>query len=520
MNQTHEAIWNEYETALRFKNSIGRRGLAEQGRINERFFIGDQWHGAKCGKERPLVRHNIIKRIGEYKMSQILSDPVSVSFRAEGIGTNGNDPADKATGETLVKLTKHFAATSERLKWQSLNEQILRKAYVSGTGALYTYWDPEYKTGLFADREKKTPIRGDIACEVLNIEDIYFADPYITDLQKQPYIILKTVAQTADIAAKAGRYGASEPDLRSLYEESVHGKITVLTKLFKEYKNDGSYTIKSVTVTEHTVVRKTFDTGLTLYPLAIFSWERRAGLIYGESEITHLIPNQIAINRMLTANVWGAMTSGMPMMVINGDLVPNGITNEPGQIVKVYGGKEEVEGAIRYIAPPDFSANLSENTEALIRNTLTQSGANEVALGDSTPQNASALMTMRNAAIMPLKIVKSRFYTFAEEVAAIWLDFWLHYYGTRAIPLKEKNGSVFAPFCMEEYQGLTIRPYAAAGGAQGYSDRESYEILTDLFVKGVITKAQLMERIPESMIASKEQLLAEIYKEEERHDGV
>lgn len=165
------------------------------------------------------------------------------------------------------------------------------------------------------------------------------------------------------------------------------------------------------------------------YPIALFNWEKREGIIYGESEITYLIPNQIAINRMITASVWSAMTTGMPMMVINGDTVPEGITNEPGQIIKVYGSNEDVNGAVKYVAPPDFSKNFESGVQSLIDNTLTQSGANEVALGDSRADNATALITMRNAAVMPLQMLKNRFYAFAEELSRIWADFWVTCYG-------------------------------------------------------------------------------------------
>ena len=149
--------------------------------------------------------------------------------------------------------------------------------------------------------------------------------------------------------------------------------------------------------------------GFGFTPIALFNWEKREGIIYGESEITYLIPNQIAINRMITASVWSAMTTGMPMMVINGDTVPEGITNEPGQIIKVYGSNEDVNGAVKYVAPPDFSKNFESGVQSLIDNTLTQSGANEVALGDSRADNATALITMRNAAVMPLQMLKTDF---------------------------------------------------------------------------------------------------------------
>ena len=80
-----ELVFSEYESGRNFKAGLGRRGLYEQGKINERFYVGDQWHGAQCGNERPLVRHNVIKRIGDYKMAVISSNPVTVNYSVEGV---------------------------------------------------------------------------------------------------------------------------------------------------------------------------------------------------------------------------------------------------------------------------------------------------------------------------------------------------------------------------------------------------------------------------------------------------
>ncbi len=57
-------IDRQYRDGIAFKNGLGDRGAYEQGRMNERFYVGDQWHGAQCGKDRPLLMHNVIKRIG------------------------------------------------------------------------------------------------------------------------------------------------------------------------------------------------------------------------------------------------------------------------------------------------------------------------------------------------------------------------------------------------------------------------------------------------------------------------
>ena len=523
MNSKPFEIFSEYRAAADFKAGLGQRGMYEQNRINERFYVGDQWYGAKCGNDRPLVRHNIIKRIGEYKMSQILSNPLSVSFSAEGVPTAYGDSGNNAEAEEIngimALLGGYYNVTAERVCLSELYERVLRGAYVTGTGVLYTYWDGGIRTGLFADDEKNIPIKGDIACEALSIENVFFGDPYTEQVQNQPYIIISSCRETEDVKREAKRYGADNSTLKAIEESSADGKIVVLTKLYKEYKADGSYTIKSVKVTENAVVRKDYDTGLSLYPLAVFSWERYGGIIYGESEITYLIPNQIAINRMITANVWSAMTSGMPMLVVNGDTVPDGITNEPGQIIKVFGSNEEVAGAVRYVAPPDFSKNFDSSVEALISNTLTQSGANEVALGDSRAENATALMTMRDAAVMPLQIIKNRFYSFAEEIARIWADFWVACYGNRRLKLSDGKGISYIPFEAERLNGLIINAKIEVGAGTVYSERECTSTLISLYEKGIIDRVQLLERLPDGTVPDKNGLISDI-REEKTNDGI
>ena len=190
MNINPNVILNEYSAGTTFKSSMGNKGLFEQNRINERFYIGDQWYGAKCGNDRPLVRHNIIKRIGDYKISQILNHPLSVKFTVEGISTAENNETGNSAKEMMNIFSNYFTSSSERLNFTAISEKVLKNAYISGTGIIYTYWDSTIPTGLFADSNKKVPIKGDIGCEVLNVEDVVFGDPYNDNVQTQPYIIL------------------------------------------------------------------------------------------------------------------------------------------------------------------------------------------------------------------------------------------------------------------------------------------------------------------------------------------
>ena len=105
-----EQIFAEYEAGRTFKSGLGRKGLYEQGKINERFYIGDQWHGARCGNDRPLVRHNVIKRIGDYKMAVVASN---TRWRACQI------PLVSAIGPETSETLLHRARFLRRKPWAS-----------------------------------------------------------------------------------------------------------------------------------------------------------------------------------------------------------------------------------------------------------------------------------------------------------------------------------------------------------------------------------------------------------------
>ena len=529
-----EEIFEEYRLGNDYKSSIGTKGIFEQTAINERFYIGDQWYGAKCGNERPLVRHNVIKRIGNYKISQILGSAMEIKFSANGIPTYKNDtdffnfdgyfenkfPDDKEINQVMNLLSNYYSVTAERVDLNEVYDKVLRNAYISGTAVVYTYWQPKIATGLYADKNKTVKVEGDICCEVLDIRNIVFADPFCEDLQKQPYIIISSYYDLDTVLSEARINGADIETLKLIEKEAVNNKVKVLTKLYKKYKKDGTTTVFGIKVTQKATVRKEFDTLLSLYPLANFCWERKTNSIYGESEITFLIPNQIAINRMITANVWSAMTTGMPLMVVNGDTVNGKITNEPGQIIKVFGSNEDVSGAIKYVAPPSYFNEFDNTVNMMIQNTMTQSGANEVALGDSKAENASALAAMRDAALLPLQIIKNRFYIFAEDLARIWSDFWISYYGKRMLKISTKEGYNYVSFDAERYKDLIVDAKVEVSSATNYSEKEKIDMLMQMFEKGIITRNQLLERLPKGCVQNISGLINEEFKGEEVNDRV
>lgn len=514
-NINPKQIFEEYEKGNEYKNSIGDRGIYEQSRMNERFFVGDQWHGVQAGNSRPLVRRNVIKRIGEYKISAVCSSPVTVNYSVEGIFE------DRELSRKIRNLNSYFLSTKERLNFDSLLADAVREAYISGTSFIYSYWDGDIETGLYADERGVSKIRGDVKAELLNVVNVVLGEPNNPDIQTQPYIIVaqrmsksEAVRQAernerlikGDRQLNAGDRGESEPESSE--------RVTVLTKFFKKYEN-GKCSVYAIRVTENAVIKPLWNTKLSLYPLAAFLWTKRTSSAYGDSEITYLIPNQIAINRALSAAVWSTMITGMPKVIVNRDLVTEGVSNDPGQIINLNAGEDyDVNKAIAYVEPPQFASQLESVVNDIAEKTLSDSGANDAALGDIRPDNTSAIIAAREAAMQPMQIYKNRYYAFIEEIARIWADFWINMYGARPLKIGE---NVYAEFDGENYKNLVINARVDVGDATVWGEAAVISSLGNLFDRGVITVEEYLSRLPKGIIPDITGLIEGV--KERKNDG-
>lgn len=535
---TPAGIFAEYGRGVAYKNALGERGLYRQNELNKRFFSGDQWHGAACGSERPLVRHNVIRRIGEYKMATIGASPLAVNFSAGGYAdtavhregvrrlrgalSRGERPAltpQESTDVTLSALTGYFRSTAERVGFDMLRERVMSNAFCTGTGVLYTYWDSTVPTGLFADEGQTEPLKGDIACEVLDIDHVYFGDPSIEEVQAQPYIILAQRRTVRELRRMAERYGRSGDEIAAIRpdregqprsgEDEESGKALLLTKFFKDTDENGQTVVKAVQVCRGATVRGEWALSIRLYPLSVFCWQHRPDCVYGESEVTWLIPNQIAINRMLTASVWAVLSQGMPTLLVNGDVIDSPVSNDPGQVIRVFGGGESLRDAMHYVDPPAFSDALTEAASKLTVETLTQSGANAAALGDIDPNNTSAIAAVREATMVPLQTIRNRWHAFCEDVARLWAEFWVCSYGERALRVCDEWGEWYLPFDGDRYRDLAIRARVDVGPTDVWNETRAVDVLDKLLDSGVLTPRQYLERLPRGVIADVEGLLRE-----------
>ena len=504
-------IFAQHERAEDYKSSIGTKGLYEQIKQNRRFYLGDQWYGAKTGADKPLVRHNVIKRIGDYKTAVIAGENLNVLFSPIGVSDVNSKELQKNLAHDIIdgrqrhfeKLTdaeivlaskavsEYFRICANRIHLDDVIHNALKNAYISGTGIVYAYWDCNVKTGLFADDMRKMPIMGDICAEVINIENVDFSDPADDDVQNQEFIIIASRKPVGELIREAKKNGVSKAQINAIKPDNEYcdedafytEKATVLTKFYKEYHDDGDFSIKAVKVCRDAIIKPEWDTRLKMYPIAKFNWEEE-NRAYGESEITNLIPNQIAINRMLTATVWSVMMMGMPIMVVNGDVITEPVTNNPGQIISFCGDPKDFDSAIKYITPPQFSGDLDDITSKLIENTLSSAGATDAALGTIKAQNTSAINAVKESARLPLTLIKNRYVTFIEEIAKIFLQFMLNMYGARPLAQKTADGETwYFPFEADRYRDLSFSCEAKVDNAPGEDIKQLAEELDRLSIE-------------------------------------
>lgn len=314
---TASEIVNKHKLSAEYKASLGENGLFEQTQKNERFYVGDQWLGKTTQSNLQLIVRNFIKRILKYQASQLVSNPITATFSAEGIPsfqsneqfssaesaveglkTGQTSEFDNLSSEEKINITfnylsKYFESTSERLKLNQKFAKLCKNAQISGTGCIYAYWDENVKTGLFIENESKTPINGDVEVEVIDaIQQLDFENPACEEVQKQDYIIISKKVTVSEAKRIAKANGITDEEIAKIKTEDSSdyysyerdedltsdtvNRTTVYTYFFKAYDEGGTdFEIHAIQCTSEVIIRPEWNLQIRRYPIAIFRWEER-----------------------------------------------------------------------------------------------------------------------------------------------------------------------------------------------------------------------------------------------------
>ncbi|MBE7028848.1 MAG: hypothetical protein IKZ35_05345 [Clostridia bacterium] len=493
-------IYTQYERGVAFKNNINLYKTVNEA---HRLFNGDQWAGLNV-KNMPKPVFNLIKRVIQYKVSALKSNPTSITV------SSGSLVKDDFNGDQIgIVLTKLIETIWERLKIDKKNQSGLRDAALSGDYILYFYWDSNIKTGQ--------EYIGDINCEAVDNVNFFPGNPNVADIQRQPYIIIKVRELTSNLKKEAIKNGCTReeaelilPDSDDFYSAGDMSKIELegldkTTALIKFYKNeDGTVLFKKVT--KNVVIKDETNTRLTLYPIAFMNWEERKNCVHGLSEVYGLKPNQLFINKAFAQAMLNSMLFSFPKMIYDNSRVKKP-TNTIGGVISVNGN---TEGAVKYLNPPSVSSDLFRLIDLTISYTKEMMGVNDASLGNVSTNNTSAFIAVREASNVPLDSIRLRFYQMIEDMGRIIMDFISSYYKTGRLISYDDNGKkVITTIDFSKLKDNVLNLRVDAGPSSQFSELTSIETLDKLLMAEKISFTQYLERIPDGYLPSKEKLIEE-----------
>ncbi len=546
-----EAVWELYDRGRKFKEAID---LYETVNTNENFFIGKQWEGVQAnGLPTPVF--NILKRDVCFVVSSITTDNLKVQATplAASAGTGSLSEPARILNEEFESIFEHNHVTN-------LLREFARDAAVRGDGCIYTYWDPDVpcrgsrftspprgRDGSGAGFAPRLPTEqgsagapdwagpeGAIKSEIIQNTRVHFGNPNDRRVQEQPYIIVES-REIARILRRRARERGSEdwdaivPDEDSTYPGAERRTDDKVTKLFLMWKDEENGEVWGYECTRNAQVRGPWRMGIRLYPLVWLNWDYVQDCCHGQAMLTGLIPNQIFINKMWAMSMLSLMTTAYPKIVYDKTRIPKW-TNQIGQAIGITGG--DVATAARAIDPAAISPQVSQFIEAAITQTNANLGATSVALGDTRPDNTSAIIALQRAAATPSEITKQNLRRCVEELARVYLEFIAGFYGVREVdvPVPEELRAALeaagleapteraAEFDFGVFRDMPMALKIDVGASAYYSEIASIETLDNLLSQGRIDIIQYLERIPDGYVTDRRGLIEEIKRKRRRDE--
>lgn len=500
-------------------------GLVERWKTNDKFVAGEQW--SAIPSNQPQLKHlprpvmNITKQIVNFKAASVKGENVKMIFSPFGTGgAEGKAFNDeiRGLGELLNRLT---SVTWEKAKMDFVCSRVVDRAAVTGVGISYFYWDKSV-----GSKSEGSPYLGDVRAECLDAMYVGFGNPNELDVQKQPYIIVSGRADIHRVREEAEKNGATPEELRQLNEDDPEQdrytgsdysnvedkKVNVYTYFWKEKGN-----VWFAKATQSVMVKPPAKMNLKLYPFATFNWEERMDCIYGNDEVSSIIPNQRAINGLLAMDLMSKQLTGFPKMLVDGRYInAKQITNTIGEIIRTNAANMPLGHVpIQYIQPAQQTNAVSNIIEMMMQKTKDFSGANEAVTGEANTNNASAIMLLQKSSSLPTEDIRRRYYQFIEDIGLILVDFYKGYYNQeRLMQYKKSDGTYgeieFSSKLIKDTE-FTIR--SDIGASSVFADSNAISQLDKYAQLGWIDKVTYTKLAPKAITPFKEELL-EIFRTE------
>ncbi len=507
--------WKLYERGLDFNASIN---LEDTVRVNENFFIGKQWEGV-ISNGLPTPVFNFLKRVCCFTVATITSDNIKVN--ASPLSAT---PSTTSLVEPVRIINEELDALTELNNIPSLMREFARNAAVDGDGCLYTWWDPDAETGQDA--------KGCIRTEIVENLRVHFGNPNDRDVQSQPWIILerREIISAAQAEAKENGFetwrniGGDGDNTNPDAAKETTDKVTTILLFWRDTKTRHIWAYKCA---RGSSIREPWDLGIKLYPISWLNWDYIQDCFHGQAMITGLIPNQIFVNKLWAMSQLSLMTTAFPKVVYDATRVGKW-DNRIGAAIGIQGG--DVNNVAKIIDPASISPQISQFIQLAVEETEQSLGATSVALGDTRPDNTSAIIALQRAASTPSEITKQNLYKSIEDLYRIYIEFMGEYYGKRYVDMttpeevrqvydfigQETPAEIPMQFDFSQLKDMPMHIKLDIGASSYYSEIASIQTLDNLLKMGKIDTIQYLERIPDGYIPGRRELINEL-KEQQRN---
>ena len=511
---TPQNVYKLYDKGVQFNTQIGLYDTVEK---NENFFIGKQWEGVEAnGLPTPVF--NFLKRVTLFQIATISSD--NISMQATPLSSTGKNSLGDLEQFCDV-INKQFAELFERNKIVTKTREFMRNAAVDGDGATYSWFDPDMETGQDA--------KGGIVTEIIENSRVIFGNPNDKHVQDQPWIIIPMRKQLDYVKKLAKRNGISKSDIEAIQtdETEYNAKMDQLsddrvTLLLYFYKDDETGTIWSMKCTRNVIVEKKKDTLLKLYPITWMNWDYVQDCYHGQALISQLLPNQIFVNKLFAMSMISLMTTAYPKIIYDQTRIKRW-DSRVGAAIGINGG--DMNTVAKIMDPATISPQVAQFIDLAVNYTQNFMGASDAALGDTRPDNTSAIVALQRASNAPLELVKLNMYECIEDLGRIYLDMMRAYYGTRYVQvklltkdqlaqqplgMKLQDSDVNTPFDFSVLNDVPMSLKLDVGASAYWSEIMTVQTLDNLLMNGKLDIVDYLERIPEGYVSKRQELIEKL----------
>lgn len=530
--ERHEEIWQMYDDGLHYQSAVG---ISTNVPRYVDYFQGKQWGKVEKGTEQmPRMVFNIIKMICRNKKANLLSVPCRLIYKSE---------SDSERAEQFTRFAEWWKKDA---RLDEIDSQAVDDAVQTGSYFYHFYWDNEATS-------KRGEVEGGCRVELIDVLNIFFANPQEEDEQKQAWILIVSREEVDAVKAMADEgvdldLIVSDKAQANEYKDIEQDGTELCTVLTRYFKKDGevfcekavkgtmvneAFSITPTSYVEPSAEEDVANTSLpdktngqakarkaTLYPIVCGSYERRRNSIYGLGEVEGLIPNQEAVNIIGSMQAYNIMLNAWGKWKVSPDAL-NGqeITNEVGQVLTDY--SKDGKG-IERIQEAGFSNAPTGVLDSIISLTRAVAGSSEVLNGEVLGANMSgtAIAQLQAQASQPIEELRNRYWRVKEKQGKVLEQFFRLYYDNQQYTYETLEGDVSktnsGTFNGRDYDDIAFDVVVEASGGTRSSSAGDINFLDNLLARGVINAHQYVQMYPSDAISNKEEILRVLERQDEQ----